>query len=67
LTDIRLHRLGSEKLKVFEKNFDKVFDWYRDKANQSGYFGDLKFIKERGKMIIYVTIELPLIDENNEE
>jgi len=60
LTDIRLHRLGSEKLKVFEKNFDKVFDWYRDKANQSGYFGDLKFIKERGKMIIYVTIELPL-------
>ncbi len=67
MTDIRLHRLGSEKLKVFEKNFDKVFDWYRDKANQSGYFGDLKFIKERGKMIIYVTIELPLIDENNEE
>lgn len=67
MTDIRLHRLGSEKIKVFEKNFDKYFDWYKDKAVSSGYFGDLKFIKEKGKIIIYVVIELPEIEENNEE
>lgn len=64
--DIRLHRLGSEKIKIFESNFDKYFDWYKDKATSSGYFGDLKFIKERGRIIIYVSIELPEIETNEE-
>jgi hypothetical protein len=27
-----------------------------------GYFGDLKFIKERGKVIIYTIIEFPDIE-----
>ena len=57
--EIRLHKIGTEKIKVFENNFDKVYDYYKRKAEDSGYWGELKFIKERGKIIIYVVIELP--------
>lgn len=57
--EIRLHKIGTEKIKVFENNFDKVYDYYKRKAEDSGYWGELKFIKERGKVIIYVVIELP--------
>lgn len=67
MTDVRLHRLGAEKIKVFESNFDKVFDYYKDKAVENGYFGDLKFIKERGKIIIYAVIELPDTEERHED
>lgn len=56
--EIRLHRLGVEKLKRFERNFDLLCDEYREKAIKSGYKGSLKFIKERGKVIIYSVIEL---------
>ena len=57
--EIRLHKIGTEKVKVFENNFDKVYDYYKRKAEDSGYWGELKFVKERGKIIIYVVIELP--------
>lgn len=57
--EIRLHKIGTEKIKVFENNFDKVYDYYKEKAEDSGYWGELKFVKERGKIIIYVIIELP--------
>ena len=57
--EIRLHKIGTEKIKVFENNFDKVYDYYKRKAEDSGYWGELKFVKERGKIIIYAVIELP--------
>lgn len=59
MDEIRLHKVGSEKLKVFENNFDKVYDYYKQKAEESGYWGELKFVKEKGKVIIYAIIELP--------
>lgn len=59
MEEIRLHKIGTEKIKVFENNFDKVYDYYKRKAEDSGYWGELKFVKERGKIIIYVIIELP--------
>lgn len=59
MEEIRLHKIGTEKIKVFENNFDKVYDYYKRKAEDSGYWGELKFVKERGKIIIYVVIELP--------
>jgi hypothetical protein len=65
--ELRLHRIGTEKIKVFENNFDKVYDFYKHKAISSGYWGDLKFIKERGKVIIYVEINLPPIEDVEEE
>jgi hypothetical protein len=60
-----LHKLGQEKIKIFQSDFDKLYDWYKLKAEKAGYFGELKFIKERGKIIIYVEIKLPDIEEEN--
>jgi hypothetical protein len=59
MNELRLHRLGLEKVKTFENNFDRLYDEYKQKAKNSGYHGDLKFVKERGKIIIYVQIDLP--------
>ena len=49
-------KLGIEKVKVVNKEFDNICDSYTKKARDLGYYGELKFIKEHGKIIIYVTI-----------
>ena len=51
-----LKKLGIEKVKVVNKDFDNICDSYTKKARELGYFGELKFIKEHRKIIIYVTI-----------
>lgn len=51
-----LKKLGIEKEKVFNKDFDYFYDLYKQKALDYGRKGDLKFIRERGKIIIYVVI-----------
>ncbi len=65
MDDIRLRKIGTEKVKVFEKCFDKVYDYYKQKAEDSGYWGELKFIKEKGKIIVYTVIELPPLDDDD--
>lgn len=61
---MRLRKIGIEKASVFSKNFNKVYDFWKDKAiEQHHYHGDLKLIKESGKVIIY--IQLPEL-ENDE-
>lgn len=64
MSDVRLHKLGIEKVRVFEINFDEFYDYYKQKAEDSGYLGDLKFIKEKGKIIIYSVIQLPPSDND---
>ena len=54
--DKLVRTLGSEKLKDFTENFDKVIDKYRQIADASGYTGELKFKKEKGRMVIFVEI-----------
>jgi len=51
-------RLGTESLKDFKENFDEICDQYQSKAIKEGYYGDLIFKKEKGKMVIFVTIEV---------
>ena len=53
----RLRKLGSEKRKVFDNNFDELYDHYKILASDSGYHGTLKFLKEHGKVLIYVVLE----------
>jgi hypothetical protein len=60
--EIRLRKIGIEKSKSFDMDFDGLYDFYKNKAEDMGYFGDLKFIKERGKVIIYTIIEFPDIE-----
>lgn len=50
-------KLGIEKEKVFNKDFDRFCDLYKQKALDCGKKGELRFLKERGKVIIYVVID----------
>lgn len=52
-----LKKLGIEREKDFAKDFDRYCDIYRQKALDLGRKGDLRFIKERGKVLIYVVID----------
>lgn len=54
---IRLKKIGVEKVKVLDKYFDSVYDFYKKKAEDKGYWGELKFIKEKSKVFIYTIIE----------
>jgi hypothetical protein len=49
-------KLGSEKIKVFDENFDKLYDKYKSKAKEMGYDGKIKFQKERANVVIFVEI-----------
>jgi hypothetical protein len=64
---IRVRKIGAEKASLFNKNFDKIYDYWKDKAvYELGYKGDLRLIKEHGKVLIYII--LPEIDQfNNKE
>lgn len=48
--------LGKVKEKKFKENFDEIVDEYKQKAKNMGYNGDLRFKKEKGNMVILVTI-----------
>lgn len=54
--DTLVRKLGQEKKKDFDRNSDYYIDYYRKKANSTGYKGDLKFKKEGSYIIIFVTI-----------
>lgn len=54
---LHLKKIGIEKVKVLEKGFDQVYDFYKRKAEDMGYWGDLKFIKEKSRVFIYTIIE----------
>lgn len=60
----RLRKIGTEKRKFFDKDFDGLYDFYKNKAEDMGYFGELKFIKERGKVLIYTIIDMPDIESD---
>lgn len=54
----KLRRIGWEKANLFNKNFDKIYDFWKNKAEEEwNYWGDLKLIKEHNKVIIYIIIE----------
>ncbi len=52
----RYKKLGVEKQKDMKEKFDDLYTLYKQKALEAGYTGELKFMKERGKVIIYVVI-----------
>ena len=49
--------LGTVKANKFNKDFDEIVDKYKEKAKNMGYNGDLRFKKEKGNMVILVTID----------
>lgn len=48
--------IGVVKADKFNKDFDTIVDKFKQKAKQMGYNGDLRFKKEKGNIVILVTI-----------
>lgn len=65
----RLKKIGQVKATTFNKQFDKVYDYWKKRAEEEfNYYGDLKFIKEHNLVFIYTIIEFEddeLIDPKN--
>jgi hypothetical protein len=64
IMDKLVRTLGSEKLKDFNEHFDKLVDKYRQIANASGYTGELKFKKEKGKKISFQSSRFSKLAKN---
>ena len=70
----KVRKIGWEKASLFNKNFDKIYDYWKKKAQDEwNYYDDLRLIKEHNKVIIYIIIddidqytERPDWDEDND-
>ena len=57
----RLRKIGQVKATDFNKSFDKIYDFWKDKAEfELGYGGELRFIKEHNLVFVYII--LPRLD-----
>ncbi len=52
----RLIKLGIIKVKILNEDFDNLYEKYKNKALEKGYTGELRFIKEHNKVIVYIVI-----------
>ena len=48
-------KLGVEKPKDLNSDFDGIFEKYKEKASQAG-LGELKFVKEKGRVIVFAEL-----------
>jgi hypothetical protein len=54
----KFRKIGWEKASLFNKNFDKIYDYWKDKAQEEWkYHGELRLIKEHNKVLIYIIID----------
>ncbi len=54
----KIKKIGWEKASLFNKNFDKIYDYWKKKAQEEyNYYDDLRLIKEHNKVYIYMIIE----------
>jgi hypothetical protein len=54
----KIRKIGWEKSSLFNKHFDKIYDFWKKKAQEEwNYYDDLKLIKEHNKVLIYIVIE----------
>jgi sulfur relay (sulfurtransferase) DsrC/TusE family protein len=58
MEDERYKKLGIEKRKEFDKDFDQQYAKYKKLATELGFEGDLKFVKEHWKVIVYVSLNI---------
>lgn len=56
MAEERLRKLGVEKIKILNADFDGLYEMYRKKANDEGYTGELRFVREHGVIVIFVVI-----------
>ena len=54
----KVRKIGWEKASLFNKNFDKIYDFWKNKAEEEyNYYDDLRLIKEHNKVYIYIIID----------
>ena len=61
-----VRKIGSVKKTLVDEDFDFYYDFFKNKAENDGYYGDLKFTKEKGKVIFFVEIE-EIAEETDEQ
>lgn len=52
----RYRKLGSEKKKYFDDNFDMVYDKYLKKAKEANIKGGLRFETEKGRVLVFIKL-----------
>ena len=52
-----MKKLGSEKKSELQTNFDEIYDKYKEKAEDSGFMGEIKFIIEGNTVSVYVILD----------
>lgn len=53
----RLKKIGQVKASIFSKQFDCVYDYWKQRAQKEfAYYEDLKFIKEHNQVSIYIVL-----------
>ena len=56
MSDELYKKLGWVKPKDLERDFDKIVEAYQLKALALGLSTELKFVKEKGKVLIYTRV-----------
>jgi hypothetical protein len=56
MAEQRMKKLGVEKTKVLTQDFDVLYEKYKKRALEAGCEGEIKFIREHGRVFIYVVI-----------
>jgi hypothetical protein len=56
MTEERLRKLGIEKVKTLNENFDVLYEKYKNKALEYGLSGELKFKRQHGRVFIYAVL-----------
>lgn len=51
-------KIGVTTSKKIESNFDSEYDKFKAKAFDMNYNGDLKFVKEKKKVTVYIILDL---------
>lgn len=56
MSETRYKKLGVIKQTELNKDFDAIYEKYKQMALILGHIKELRFIRERGKVVIYVEI-----------
>ena len=55
--DDRYKRLGTEKKETLDRNFDEIYEKYKEMAKNLNLVDELKFVKEKNNVTMYALIK----------
>lgn len=54
---MRLFKLGTVSKVKFDRDFDYHYDFFKNKAIEEGFFGEIKIIRDKNSVSFYKIIE----------